>query len=218
MNILNVFKIISSLLFLEGEVLFKSIESKTTEGKDIFNKITLLSDNKKDIWLMKQSHHGKKSNEWDSVKIIVDKSFRPFKASFHQLDKEGHEIDFKTSCFRCHSGGPRLIRSATKLPLLDSALVMKWNLLIKSYGEVRIKKSKTLDREVPLIADLNKAKVKLNVKSCVSCHYRNGPRAELTKSQVQTIKHLVKNKQMPPWPYQISKNDKAELNKFIYGF
>lgn len=219
MSILIVFRLLSCLLFfLEGEVLFESIESKTATGKPVFNKVRLIQEKSKDIWLMRQSHHGVHSKKWDQVKIIVDKSFTPFKASFHQLDSKGIETEYKASCFRCHPGGPRLIREKSKLKLKDKLIVLKWNLLIKSYGEVRNIENNPFKREVSFIENLTHSKLKLNIKSCNHCHGLGKSRAPLTASQIPTIKHLVKTKQMPPWPFKLDSSEKALLNKFIYGF
>ncbi|MFT6067943.1 MAG: hypothetical protein ACJAT2_002566 [Bacteriovoracaceae bacterium] len=219
MSILIVFKLLSYLLFfVEGEVLFESIESKTVAGGAVFNKVRLIQGPKKDIWLMKQSHHGKKSAKWDQVSIVVDKSFTPYKASFHQLDSKGIETEYKTSCFRCHPGGPRAIREKDKLSIKNKLIITKWNLLIKSYGEVRNIENNPFERKVPLIERPENAKIKLDLVSCQNCHGEGKQRAALTKSQALTIKHLVKTKQMPPWPFKLSLKEKAKLNRFIYGF
>jgi hypothetical protein len=219
MNILIVFKLLAGLLFfIEGEVLFESIESKTAQGRAIFNKVELIQKEAKDIWLMKQSHHGRDSKKWDQVKIIVDKSFTPFRASFHQLDSKGREIEYKTSCFRCHSGGPRLIREKSEHGLKETLLIAKWNLLIKSYGVVKNSLNNPFEREISFIENVKHSQTKLDLVSCRDCHGDGKVRAALSKSQVLTIKHLVKTKQMPPWPYRISLKDKRKLNFFIYGF
>lgn len=219
MNILVVFKLLSHLLFfMEGEVLFKSIESKTGEGRDVFNKISLESSEDKDVWSMKQSHHGVHSKVWDKIKIIVDKKTTPFTVSYHQLNEKNKEIDYKTSCFRCHAGGPRLIRPKSLSGLKNKLLVLKWNMLIKSYGDVTTRKTQPFKRKVHLIKSESDSKEYLQVASCTSCHNSGGPRAPLSKSHSLTIKHLLKTKSMPPWPYKISAQDKADLKRFIYGF
>ncbi len=219
MSILIVFRLLSLLLFfVEGEVLFESIESKTVSGEPVFNKVQLIQEEKRDIWLMKQSHHGKNSKKWDQVSIVVDKSFTPFKASFHQLDSKGVETEYKTSCFRCHPGGPRIIREKNKLNLKNKLLITKWNLLIKSYGEVKNIENNPFKRKIPLIENSKLSKIKLDLVSCNNCHGEGKHRAALTKSQVLTIKHLVKTKQMPPWPFKLSSTERSKLNKFIYGF
>ena len=146
MSILTVFSIIYSLLdffggsYLTTPVVFESLESKTGSGTAVFNEISLKSSHEKDIWQMKQSHHGIHAKDWDEVKITVNKDAIPFKASYHQI-KNGKEVEFKTSCFRCHPSGPRFIRPnyASKDVVLDAKsrlTILKWNVLIKSYGDV----------------------------------------------------------------------------------
>ncbi|OUR93507.1 hypothetical protein A9Q84_18720 [Halobacteriovorax marinus] len=228
MNIINVFNILYSLLsFLGGStlseaVLFESLESKTEIGKEVYNVIQLKVGSTKDVWTMKQSHHGVHSKVWDQIKIIVHKEEKPYKASYHQLSN-GKEIDYKVSCFRCHSGGPRLVRpnydsKMAKLSLEKQLTILKWNLLIKSYGEVQIKGNNSIKRKIELITDIKSFKKELAVNSCSKCHYQGGPRAVLTKANTETMKFLVKNKAMPPWPYELTKKDKKDLNKFIHGF
>jgi hypothetical protein len=228
MSILLVFKILFYLLeFLGGSffsqaVVFESLESKTEKGKVVFNKITLESSTKRDIWNMRQSHHGYHSDEWDSVRLIVHKDTTPFSASYHQL-KNGVEVEYLTSCFRCHSGGPRLIRpnyesKVKSLSIIDKVTVLKWNLLIKSYGEVKVKKNNPFKRKIALVKDKENANKILRVNSCHKCHYEGGERAVLTKENINTIKFLINERSMPPWPYIITKKDKNKINKFIYGF
>jgi hypothetical protein len=228
MSILLVFKLAYYLLefmggsSLSSEVVFESLESKTKKGKAVFNKITLESNSSQDTWKMKQSHNGIHSKEWDTVKLVVHKVISPFSASYHQLNN-GKEVEFKTNCFSCHSGGPRLIRPNynsvdKKLSLKEKMTVLKWNLLIKSYGEVEIKENNPFKRKISLIQSKKDASHTLNVKSCSKCHYKGGERSVLTNENINTLKFLIKEKKMPPWPYEITKSDKNMINKFIYGF
>jgi len=225
-NILSVFKYLSLLLSVffntEGSILIESQESKTDDKQAIFNKISFTQDKSLDIWKMKQSHGGFHSKEWDEVKIIIDKSVSPFTASYHQL-KDGAEIEYRTSCFRCHSGGPRMIRAnyeskLAKLNLVEKAIILKWNLLIKSYGQVKIKENSPFKRKITLVKDKSLSHQVLSLKSCKSCHFKGGARSKLTMSNLQTAKFLIKSKAMPPWPYSLEKEDLNIINKFIYGF
>jgi hypothetical protein len=208
---------------LSGPLVFESLESKTFEQKIVFNRIEFKSMKNKDIWLMKQSHHGLKSNDWDDIKIIVHKETKPFKASYHQL-KNNKEIDYKVSCLRCHSSGPRLIRPNLKskkvmLSTRDKIKLLKWNLLIKSYGDVKVLENNSVQRKIKLsYTGIKGMNLKLKAKSCSKCHYSGGSRAPITKANKLTMKFLLKHKQMPPWPYEISKADQKEIKKFIYGF
>lgn len=227
MNITSVYSFIFSLLHLVGEsslettLFFESLESKTATGAAVFNSIELQQQDNKDIWLMKQSHFGAHSEEWDEVKIVVHKNVRPFKASYHQL-KDDKEIEYKTSCFRCHSGGPRLIRPNINSPvgmlsLKERLVLLKMNSLIKSYGEVLVGENNPFKRSVTLVDNPLHSAQQLKVKSCLECHRAGGSRAALTKENVLTIEFLVQQKQMPPWPHTLSASERAELQKFIYG-
>jgi cytochrome c553 len=225
MSILTVFKILSYslsilLFFAEGEVLFESEESKTAQQGAVFNKVSLVSKSNQDIWTMKQSHGGLEAKDWDHVKIIIDKTKRPYRVSYHQLDKDGRETEYRASCFRCHSGGPRYIRpkenSISKISLIQKLKIQQWNLLIKSYGDVEIKANDPFKRQIALKSHREGSHLK--VKACTHCHYQGGPRAELTKEHALTIKFLVDQGEMPPWPYQISEKEKKEIKKFVYGF
>jgi hypothetical protein len=225
-NILIVFKYLSVLLSVffntEGSILIESIESKTDDKQAIFNKISFQQINNQDIWKMKQSHGGFHSKDWDEVKIIVDKSSFPFSASYHQL-KDGVEIEYRTSCFRCHSGGPRFIRpnyesNQASLSIKEKAIILKWNLLIKSYGEVKVKENSPFKRKIKLIKNTELAHKVLKLESCKDCHFDGGPRSKLTMSNLQTAKFLIKSKAMPPWPYSLNKKDLNIINEFIYGF
>lgn len=214
MSILTVYKIIYLLLSpVEGSILFKSYESKTKDNKEVWNKITLISTNDKDIWKMKQSHHGISSKVWDDIEIIVTKKSYPYRAQYKQL-KDGKIIDYKASCFRCHPNGPRLIRPHlnTQLSIKEKILLTKMNSLIKSYGYV--KTEDVFKSKVPLIKSrINKSK-HLKIKSCYKCH--NGiERGFITKENTETAKFLLLNKQMPPWPYTIGKAEVNLLNEFL---
>ena len=96
--------------------------------------------------------------------------------------------------------------------------ILKWNLLIKSYGEVKLKKNEPFKRAIPFrLGGDNPLKV-FEASSCANCHYEGGPRNILTSENSETIKHLVVTKSMPPWPYTISPQDKKYIKEFIYGF
>ena len=220
MNILLVYSFLAGLLSpLIGDVLFESMESKTKEGKIVFNKISFSQKGKVDIWEMKQSHHGFPSEKWDTIQIKVysDKT-----VSYHQLNN-GVEVEYKASCIRCHSNGPRLIRpnlnsKTVKNNVADKISITAMNFKIKSYGELKLKKNEPFKRKVLLVKNEIMAKKHFNPKACSQCHYDGGPRAKLSYEQLGTIKFLVKNQQMPPWPYKLTKKDKLEFGKLFYGF
>ncbi len=203
-------------------MVFESNESKTPEGGIVFNEITFSSSEKIDIWRMKQSHHGLSAQKWDYIEIRVDKNEHPYRATFHQLNENAEEIEYRASCIRCHSGGPRLIRpnlnsvDAT-LSLGDRIAIAKWNAVIKSYGHVINHETKGIKREVALHSLPKHKRELLNVKTCTTCHSENSIRAPLTNEQIVTIKHLVDQGEMPPWPYKLSPMERRELNQFIFG-
>lgn len=203
MNILAVFKILYSLLFfIEGSIsTFKSFESKTANGGDVFNQIVLIEGEVIDTWKMKQSHFGENSKTWDNVEIKVNKLERS--VTYHQLDDMAKEIELKTSCFRCHPSGPRAIRPKGEISINNRIAILKLNLKIKSYGDLQ---------------NFQTSSKRLKVESCTKCHYKGGPRSELGEEQALTIKHLVDHNQMPPWPYSLSVEDRKMIKKFIYKF
>lgn len=220
MNILTAYKLLYLLLsvigggILKQSVTFESMESKTAKGQPVFNTISFVKKDNIDIWKMDQSHHGIHAKDWDHIEIHVKDN----QVSYHQI-KDNREIEYKADCLRCHVSGPRMIRPKVKSHILslkfeDKMTIFAWNLLIKSYGDLKVSHNAPFKREKPLIVSHEK----INVKSCSSCHYKGGPRSELTFEHKGTIKFLLNSKQMPPWPYKITKADKKELQKIIYGF
>lgn len=204
------------------EVRFESFESKTASGEVVFNEIQLEQKHDIDLWIMRQSHHGIESKDWDLIQIRVDKSKRPYQVSYHQLDEAGNEIDYRASCLRCHSGGPRAIRpnwnsQALELSFRDKVKIAQWNFLIKSYGDVELRENNSITRVTPLHSLSQQERTELKVKACTQCHFSGGPRSPLTKEQTVTMKHLVDQKAMPPWPHKLSPSERKELNEFIYG-
>jgi cytochrome c553 len=215
---------------VNNSVTIESMESKTTSGHPVYNTIKFYASKDQDTWVMLQSHDGIKHpiEEWDQIKITVDKKARPYQVSYHQY-KDGKEIELKASCYTCHSNGPRAIR-----PNYDSMdvnynvkakLNVAWmNLQIKMYGKSKIKisnyKLNGAYRKVPL-KYFGKADTEtLKVKTCTYCHKADGlmARGELQRQHITTISHLTKTHQMPPWPFKLSKAEQKELSKFLKGF
>lgn len=228
---------VAHLVFTNEPIVIQSLESKTIDNNPVYNKIAFSSVGQKDIWMMNQSHHRIKAdkNKWDRLAIVVDKEKSPTEATFLQLppgelvwndNLMKQNINFKVSCFMCHSNGPRAIRPNYKdynVPLLSKAKVFIWNLKIKSYGLIKENpKQLTLDEklEVPFRHRYSADNIELNVKSCNQCHsgenklfYRN----KLTRQNNISIKFMIENKIMPPPGFSISKNDLKEIKKFIRG-
>ena len=55
----------------DSSVAFQSLESKTETGAPVFNEIKFKAGDGKDIWIMRQSHHGYQSNKltWDRLRF-----------------------------------------------------------------------------------------------------------------------------------------------------
>ena len=209
-----------SLSFLlPQEVLIESFESKTSLGKNVYNKIGLISTKEKDIWLMNQNHSELKGN-WDELKIVVDKTKTPYQANFFQL-KGNKEIEYRISCFKCHANGPRAIRpnyNSQKVSnnVFDKIQVFLWNLKIKHYGNIQTKQNIKVNnkyRKVPLKHPGFIANKVIKSKTCSLCHGKDSymGREELRFQQKGTIKHLVETGAMPPWPLNLSMKEKHNL-------
>ena len=225
-------------LFDHGPILIQSLESKTVENKPVYNQISLQSTDKKDVWMMNQSHHGLKADQkkWDRLAIIVNKETNPNEVTFLQLppgklewndDLLKKKVEYKVSCFMCHSNGPRVIRpdeKEVKVSFSKKVKIAMWNLKIKTYGAMKESKVQVLfDKTsvVPFRYPYSLDNEKLELKSCTKCH--NGgsdlfSRNQLTRQNIIAIKFMVENKMMPPLGFSVSEHDRKELNKFIKGF
>jgi hypothetical protein len=235
------FKVICPLLLLLGgavvvqenitpTVTIESIESKTEQGHPIYNKIKLYASSKKDVWVMNQSHFGFKAplDQWDEIKIVVDKKVKPYQVSYHQM-KDGTEIEFMATCYTCHSNGPRIIRpnyasKEVSYSLQDKLAIGVMNLKMKMYGKVVIKESNFKlngeHRKIPLKFFGKNDTETVKVKTCTYCHKADGflARGELQRQHMMTASHLTQTHQMPPWPFKLDKAEKKELKKFLKGF
>lgn len=217
-------------------IVIQSLESKNPNGGPVYNKIKFFPGFDKDIWMMNQSHQGlgAESQQWDRLAIIVDKTGKQKTAKFLQLppgelnwseDLLKQNIDFKISCFMCHSNGPRAIRPdkvSLGLDLKTQAKIFFWNLRIKTYGQIlENKEQATSDQSLKIpfrhrTAIDNEA---LNVKSCTKCHSNDGffRRGFLTRQNMMTIKFMIENEIMPPKGFSISGEDKNQIKNFILG-
>ena len=223
MNVINyvlIFSVGVSLLigslFLPNNVLFESLESKTPKGNVIFNKISLVQDKSVDIWKMNQSHHGLDSEDWDELEIRVNR--KDNSVSYHQL-LNGKDIKPKIKCLICHANGPRAIRpnynsKLISLNLLQKLQIFHWNTRIKTYG--RLKHQPTLFAEKDFSFQ-GASQKKFKLESCNSCHGGDKlfARNSLKLQNIMTIRHLLKTKQMPPWPYKISDRDQKYLEQLL---
>ncbi len=223
-------------VFMGSPVTIESVESQNLAGDPVFNRIQLVTDGDKDIWMMRQSHDGPRlpAHGWDSLAIVVDKSKSPKEATFYQLaPHDGGKPDFaklapmRAACFMCHSNGPRAIR-----PRLDSELaplgaqertqVALWNLKIKLYG--RIVESKEQSAAVaaggsPFKLEGEHENAVLTAKTCAKCHNEGGflARGQLKRQQFMAIKFMVDSGQMPPPGFSIDAKERQEIENFVEG-
>jgi hypothetical protein len=207
-------------------IVIESLESKTINDAPVFNSISFLPARKQDTWLMKQSHNGAQwpAHQWDSLAIVVDKTHSPKTAQYFQFKANRKtQIDFKVSCFLCHSNGPRAIRpnlNSTDVPNSTWALfrIQILNLRIKTYGRVvhTPTEFEKLNAKTPFRWASSQANEKLNVKTCLTCHNENGflARGLLTRQNFLAINFLLKNKLMPPSGFKLSDEELAQINKF----
>lgn len=205
-------------------ITIESIESKTETGGKVFNKIQWQQKDGKDIWLMEQSHLGPEAahHQWDKIAIVVENNH----AEFFQLQSGPEEIslklkpiNFKVSCFFCHSNGPRAIRpqlASEQAPInyWNQARLTLWNLKIKTYGKLH---SHGGVGERPLRHPHPIANQKLDIKTCNTCHNESSwfARGSLYKQNFMAIGFMVENGHMPPPGFSLNSEEKEKLKKFI---
>jgi len=215
------------LLMDKSPILIESEESKTLDLKPVFNKITWKPGFKKDIWMMKQSQHGTgfPDEKWDRIAIVVDKTKSPKQAEFYQLEpgpldwEAGlKKIEYKVSCFLCHSNGPRAIRpqfdsNQAKLSFWNKMRISMWNLRVKTYGRV-VASSK--GGKVSFRYPGTSANKTLNSQTCNKCHSENGflARGQLTRQNFMSIRFMVQNGHMPPPGFRLSRDEKSQILEF----
>lgn len=217
-----------ALFFVSTDALtFESLESKTFDNQKVFNKIQFIPGWNKDVWMMNQSHQGlqAEAKKWDRIAIVVDKNYKTarfFQLEPGELEWTGREkpMDYKISCFVCHSNGPRAIRPNFKSQVATQGWVSKlkvfaWNLRIKSYGQLA---AVATPGNIPLRITMNEANTPLQLPVCTQCHNNNGhffSRGELTRQNFATIGFMVDNGFMPPMGIQLSKGEKEVLDHFL---
>ena len=202
--------------FLTTPVLIESAESRTVDGGPVFNEIQWTWKDGKEIWTMKQSHGGRNlpKEKWDNLSIVMEK-----KATFLQTNAKGERIEYRASCFMCHSNGPRAIRPVEdSLSLTDAMKVKLLNLRIKLYGRVEAK-------ELPLVGNTpfrHEGKISntpLTLARCTSCHKEDGffSRGTLTRQNSITIAYMVEKEHMPPLG-GLTSEERKYLENFMSGF
>ena len=164
---------------------------------------------------MRQSHGGMNlpRDKWDSLAIVMEK-----KANFIQLNPAtGKRIEYKVSCFMCHSNGPRAIRPVEgSLGLTDSLRVKILNLRIKLYG--RVESEGTIVGNTPFRHEGKISNTPLELARCTSCHKEDGflSRGTLTRQNSITINYMVKNAHMPPFG-ELTPKEQQYLENFMEG-
>lgn len=217
------------------EIVFESKESKTNNLGPVFNKIKWITGRDQDVWMMNQSHHGKDPDKtkWERIAIVVDKTKKPYQASYYQFQAGDLEWSpeliqerktYRASCFLCHNNGPRAIRPQNNsVSFKEELIIAAWNLRIKTYGRIvynPIHDQEDKTAEVVFRHNKNGDNDTLQVKTCMACHKESGlfSRGLLSRQQRGTIKYLVENEQMPPRGFALSENEKKELRSFLRGF
>ena len=221
----------------DQEVFVESRESKSASGGVVFNIIKYIQSGDLDIWMMNQSHHGFSASEksWDRLAIVIDKNRTPKVARFYQLtsgplewSEKFTETSFKVSCFVCHNNGPRVIRPNYESPFdpssfWDKIKISYWNFKIKSYGRVLTDShhDEADKTQVPPFRYRSPYENEpLKVATCIKCHKESGflARGLLRRQQISTIKFMLDAGQMPPLGFQMSIDEKRELEAFLDGF
>jgi hypothetical protein len=226
-----------AVLYSDQGITFRSLESKGPNDSAIYNKINWFTSKDKDIWMMNQSHHGliQKTNTWDRLAIIIDKTKSPKTAQFFQL-KPGDlnwtenplTQELRASCYICHSNGLRAIRPdfsapEIKLTWFEKSKIFLWNLKIKSYGRIvphesHLEKYPNIKMQFKYFDD--DANEKLQIKTCTKCHNDkySFSRGSLTRQNGIAIQFMIKNGLMPPLNNSLSEVDQKEITKFLAGF
>lgn len=210
--------LLGPFLFLlsQKSVTFQSLESETETGAPVFNQVSWQPGLKQDVWLMRQSQgqFHKDMGSWDKLKIVVDKSKRPYQARFYQ------EGGYKARCFACHANGPRAIRPQWQSPavdnnVLDRLRVAVWNMRIKTYGRVESVPGQDDTHSTPFRSQHQILARPLGLTSCLRCHASGGLRNPLTVEHLGTARFMLEKGLMPPFPFKAAPGDLDLLNRMI---
>lgn len=222
-----------------ASIVIESEESKNPQLESVFNEIRWIPGADRDVWMMNQSHFGRKPalDKWDRIAIVINKTKSPKIARFYQFkpgplewseDLLKQQIPYRASCFLCHNNGPRVIRPLSESALAPLTLQEKvktawWNLRIKTYGRIHYDPAQDeadLHREVPFRFRGSPHEDELKVRACVNCHKEDGlfARGTLQRQQRGTIEHMVAVGHMPPPGFTLSKKEYGDLQDFLHGF
>lgn len=226
------------LYFSDSLLTLQSLESKTIEGKPVFNQIRWIQEKDRDIWMMNQSHHGPHapSEKWDRLAIVIDKTSNPKTATYLQLpagtlewkdELPQQKLPFRVSCFMCHTNGPRALRpdpsGQLQLSPFQKIKLIAWNLRIKTYGRIQENPDhKLTDRTLKIPFRQRHAfdNEPLKIKVCQKCHNEKfwWARGSLTRQNSMTIGFIVENGLMPPPGFVLSAQEEKKLKDFLQGF
>ena len=80
-------------------------------------------------------------------------------------------------------------------------------------------KKDPIKRIIPLVWKEPYFNEELNIQTCLECHKDQGlfARGKLKRTHFMSIKFLVENKKMPPWPYKLNPSEQKEMTKFLKG-
>lgn len=220
-------------LAAQPSLLMTSGQSLDPDGKRVLNRIQLFERKRFDIWVMKQavSGHGFDYRKWNRVVIAVDKQARPFKAYYFQFGQqtlgERGLPSFKAptaACLTCHSSGPRLIRPelgadrakwTPEFSKRQQTLLEKWNWKIQGYREVADHEATWEGQSLVRWNQPGDQEI-LRHPSCIECHSAgSGVRAPLRRENADSIRYLVKQGEMPLEGHMLSKQEAAELERWI---
>jgi len=216
----------------------QSQESKTIEGKPVFNTISWFSLKDKDVWMMNQSHHGATASddELDRLAIVVDKTTSPNNVRFLQIkpgpliwseDLINQRVPYKVSCFLCHANGPRAIRpdydGAVKNSFSEKVKIALLNLKIKTHGRLVENEQHAIEDVDLKIPFRHRSKIDndpLLVKTCTHCHNDTGflARGFLKRQNFLAIRFMVESGNMPPPGFSITAKEKLQIQRFTEGF
>mgnify|MGYP001016401243 CR=1 FL=1 len=214
----------------ERPLAFASRESKTRAGATVYNEVRRRRSGGRELWVMRQSHDGPTLDRARQDLLLIEVDPDRGTADFAQLrPSEGDPVPgetreaapFRASCFRCHPSGLRALRPDFDDPRVqvstwDRLRLAAWNLRIKAYGRLRaeaaagsngvFRSERRFDRET------------LKAETCLRCHSEGGPRAPLERQHTETIRHLVSEGEMPPFPFALSDEENVKIQDFVDGF
>jgi mono/diheme cytochrome c family protein len=221
---------VAAFALARSPVVFASLESKTSLGEPIYNRVALIPGWKKDLWVMQQSHRGPTPDfhRWDRLAIEVDRTRSPAVARFLQLDPGAMALDgseparpFRVACFMCHANGPRAIRpdlesKQAALSLGERIAVGIWNWRVRSYGRVVPADVHRQPAAVPFRNGDAFANEPLTLAACARCHNdKPSGRGYLARQHATTILFMVGHGLMPPPGRAMDAGDRADLDRFL---